>query len=217
MSSGGYEPTSSFTAWTPNGASTYGSAGSLNTSWNVQAYTMSDATESNWSWYYNGDKRGGAQLTDNTPADYDTSGRLWVGYSGAGNELWKGDIAEILTFDRVLSDSERSSVTGYLQQKYNTPMWRTPTAVPFSSGPAYPGGSSPDPTYAADKAVDGDFNTFCVLSDDSLTGSSPITFPVNGSDPVTGHMVFNLGGVYKVDGAKMFSRLAPDSLTPRER
>jgi len=210
----GYAPTSSFTAWTPNAMSTYGSASSLNTSWNVQAYTMNDATESNWAWYYNGDKRGSAQLTEGDPADYTTSDRLWVGYSGTGNEVWKGDVAEIIAFDHVLSDADRTSVTSYLQTKYNTPMWRTPTAVPFSSGPAYPGGSSPDPTYAADKAVDGDLTTFCVLSDDSLTGSSSETFPVNGSDPVTGHMVFNLGGVYQVDGAKMFSRLAADSLGP---
>jgi hypothetical protein len=91
----------------------------------------------------------------------------------------------------------------------------TPVAVPYSSGPAYPGAPSPDPTYAADKAVDGDLNTFCCLVDDTLTGSSPTTIPPYAQAPVTGHMVFDLGASTVVSAAKLISRNSGGVYNPR--
>ena len=85
------------------------------------------------------------------------------------------------------------------------PLTATPTkpvAVPYSSGPSY----NDMPEYAADKAIDGDTDTFCVLSDDTLGGTSGSTFPPNAIGPTTGHMVFDLGEAKSITGVGFAGR-----------
>lgn len=44
---------------------------------------------------------------------------LWIGsHSGGGEDFYKGDIAEILIYDRPLDDDEREKVEMYLRRKY---------------------------------------------------------------------------------------------------
>ena len=86
----------------------------------------------------------------------------------------------------------------------------SPVAVVSASGPAFPlgaaNGSPPDPRYTADRAVDGDANTFCCLLDDTLAGHGDKTIPARGADPVTGHVVFDLGRPLPVRGARLVAR-----------
>ncbi len=81
----------------------------------------------------------------------------------------------------------------------------TPVAVPLSSGPGYPSPEQPN-KYAAERAIDGDPQTFCCLLDDTLTGDNDTTMPPRAAEPVTGHMVFDLGGKAKVVGAVLAAR-----------
>jgi hypothetical protein len=85
-----------------------------------------------------------------------------------------------------------------------------PVGVPLSSGPAFPtgarNGNPPDPTYAAERAIDGDPKTFCCLLDDTRTGNTSEPIPAQGASPVTGHMVFDLGKPYLVSGLRLTCR-----------
>lgn len=202
-------PNASFWAWAPNQNSTYGLAGSLNTGWNVHAYTIPDLTETNWSWHYNGIRTGAAGLTAGNPQPY--ANGVFVGWSGSSTEFWNGDVAEIVVFQSALTTGERNAVNNYLSQKYGLSPLVAPVAVPLASGPAFPQGGvpggPPNPQYAADKAIDGDLSTFSVLLDDTLTGGNPSSIPPNGAAPATGHMIFDLGEVYRVTGSKLFGRL----------
>ena len=97
--------------------------------------------------------------------------------------------------------------------------WISPVAVPLSAGPAFPqgraNGNPPDPQYAAERAMDGDRDTFCCLLDDSLTGTSEATIPVHAAAPVTGYMVFDLGQPRLIVGARLTSRDSPGAVNPK--
>jgi hypothetical protein len=55
---------------------------------------------------------------------------FFIGGTGtAFNEPWNGDVAEMIVYNRALSDSERTSVEDYLAGKYGIGLTRTP-AVP---------------------------------------------------------------------------------------
>ncbi len=88
--------------------------------------------------------------------------------------------------------------------------WIRPTAVVSASGSTFPKESRPDgqsnPKYAAEKAIDGNPDTFTCLLDDTPTGSGKKTIPPQGSAPVTGHLVVDLGRPYLVTGLKLRSR-----------
>ena len=96
---------------------------------------------------------------------------------------------------------------------------RSPVSIVGASGPAFPmaraNGNPPDPTYAADKAIDGNPDTFCCLLDDTLTGASDETIPAKAGPPVTGHIVFDLGREFLVNGLRLTSRKS-GALNPRE-
>ncbi len=96
----------------------------------------------------------------------------------------------------------------------------SPVSVPFASGPAFPqgrvAGNPPDPTYAADRAIDGDPATFCCLLDDTLGGTSDTTIPARAAEPVTGHMVFDLGRAVTVVGARLTARTPGGPLNPKQ-
>jgi len=50
---------------------------------------------------------------------------FYVGGSGTSyQEFWKGDIAEVLVYDRVLGDSERKQVEDYLASRYKITLKR---------------------------------------------------------------------------------------------
>ncbi len=69
---------------------------------------------------------GYSTLVDNgTPAFTSISGsaafRIGSGYNGITETFFKGNIAEIIIFDRALKADERESVEEYLKDKYNAP------------------------------------------------------------------------------------------------
>ncbi len=57
--------------------------------------------------------------TDASYSPLTTSPAMYVGsIGGPGNETWKGLLAEIIIFDRVLRNEERKSIEKYLSKKY---------------------------------------------------------------------------------------------------
>ena len=70
--------------------------------------------------------------------------------------------------------------------------------------------------YTAEMMLDGDPATFACLLDDSRTGSDPNARPPNGSLPVTGQIVFDLGEVRQVVGMELVSRREGACYLPRE-
>jgi len=67
--------------------------------------------------YLNGDLQGSGQA----PQPNETDQTVWIGRQGlesVGFGFYKGDIAEIIVYDRALDDEERTKVEGYLQRKY---------------------------------------------------------------------------------------------------
>ena len=63
-------------------------------------------------------------------ADRDLLGPYVIGTQGdLGGEFWKGEIAEIIAFDRALPDGERQIIWSYLTQKYAISDQAAPTVV----------------------------------------------------------------------------------------
>ena len=95
----------------------------------------------------------------------------------------------------------------------------SPVAVVSSSGQAFPSGAkngaAPDPRYVAAQAIDGNVNTFCCLLDDSGGGDSTTTIPAKATEPVTGHLVFDLGRPLPVRGVRLISRHSGGPYNPR--
>ncbi len=96
----------------------------------------------------------------------------------------------------------------------------SPVAIVDASGPAFPQGrmpgGAPDPQYAAEKAIDGDPRTFCCLLDDTPNGRDSSTIPAGGDEPVTGHVVFDLGRPFLLTGARLTARDGGGSFVPRQ-
>ncbi len=95
----------------------------------------------------------------------------------------------------------------------------SPVAVASSSGETFPlgakNGAGPDPRYVAAQAIDGDLNTFCCLLDDTGGGNSATTIPAKATEPVTGHIVFDLGRPVPVLGARLIARHSGGPYNPR--
>ncbi|NQT17874.1 MAG: hypothetical protein HQ582_34290, partial [Planctomycetes bacterium] len=95
----------------------------------------------------------------------------------------------------------------------------SPAAVVSASGPAFPLGQNnanpPDPQYAADRAIDGNADTFCCLSDDSPDGDLATTIPARAAVPVTGHVIFDLGRPLPIHGARLVARASGGTYNPR--
>ena len=70
--------------------------------------------------------------------------------------------------------------------------------------------------YTAEMMLDGNLETFACLLDETRTGNDPDSRPPNGSLPVTGLVVFDLGAVRQVSGLELVSRLAGTCYLPRE-
>ncbi|NLX98993.1 MAG: discoidin domain-containing protein [Rhodopirellula sp.] len=100
--------------------------------------------------------------------------------------------------------------------------WLSPVAVVEASGPAFPqgrvAGNAPDPEYAAEKVIDGDPKTFCCLLDDTVDdpAGNKATIPAGGAEPVSGHVVFDLGRPLLVTGARVTARDGGGSYVPRQ-
>jgi hypothetical protein len=83
--------------------------------------------------YLNNQENGSAPVTLNT-ADADTP--LKIGRRADGGTQLKGDLAEILIFNRALSSQDRSNVFQYLQTKYN--LLNLTPSVSLATTPAGP-------------------------------------------------------------------------------
>ncbi len=74
------------------------------------------------TFYQNGTPSGGTSTaTPNEPSNLTTIGGLW------SNQIFQGDIAEILVYNRALSTTERQQVEQYLHQKYFVPRQSLPS------------------------------------------------------------------------------------------
>jgi hypothetical protein len=83
--------------------------------------------------YLNNQTNGSGTITTNT-ADANTSLKI-----GTRDDLFtrlKGDLAELLIYNRALSVTERSNVFGYLQTKYN--LLNLPPAIALTASPPGP-------------------------------------------------------------------------------
>jgi hypothetical protein len=109
-------PRNVFLAWTPNGSNTYGQPKSVDTNWNVHAYTLPDLTPRHWTCYCKGTAAASIGLSSIATQQFGEN--VYVGGSGADNEYWIGDIAEILIYDRVLTKAEIDQVGSYFARKY---------------------------------------------------------------------------------------------------
>jgi len=96
----------------------------------------------------------------------------------------------------------------------------SPVAIASSSGPAFPlgraAGNPPDAQYAAERAIDGNPATFCCLLDDTTTGDRATTIPARASEPVTGHIIFDLGQTLEVVGARLTARSNGGPYNPKQ-
>ena len=70
--------------------------------------------------------------------------------------------------------------------------------------------------YTAEMMLDGNPDTFACILDDSRGGKQMDTKPPRGDAPVTGTLVFDLGGEYEVDGVELVSRTGGGSYLPNE-
>lgn len=113
---GTYPPMNSFWICTPQKFASYGKANSLNANWNIHAYLIPDMTPQHWMWYFNGAAIGHAGFDSYTPPPFDD--QVFLGSTGSNDEYWKGDIAELLVFNRVLGESDLHKVNDYLAKKY---------------------------------------------------------------------------------------------------
>jgi hypothetical protein len=125
-----HAPNDSFWAWTPGELSTYGQANSIDAKWNIHGYLVPDMIHSHWRWYRNGVVTGSVGMDSGKPQEYGET--VYVGGSGnvggySGDEYWIGDVAELLLYEGVLTDSELSQVGDYLARKYAIPTtWKKP-------------------------------------------------------------------------------------------
>jgi len=96
----------------------------------------------------------------------------------------------------------------------------SPVAISSASGPSFPtgrvAGNPPDPQYAAERAIDGNPATFCCLLDDTPTGDRTTTIPARASEPVTGHIIFDLGQCVDVVGARLTARTGGGPYNPKQ-
>lgn len=96
----------------------------------------------------------------------------------------------------------------------------SPVAIHSASGAAFPqaatNGRPADPRYAAQQTIDGDLNTFCCLLDDTLGGELDTTIPAGAREPVTGHIIFDLGRPLPLRGARLIARHGGGPYNPRQ-
>jgi hypothetical protein len=116
---GTYAPANSFWACSPNTHASYGQTNSLNTKWNIQAYVVRDMAPQHWTWRCNGAALGAPGLTQELPEEFGEF--VYVGSTGVAHECWKGDIAELLVFNRALAETELDQAETYLARKYGIP------------------------------------------------------------------------------------------------
>jgi len=121
---------------------------------------------------------------------------------------WNGTVARLVTAG-VLMPAISAAVSA-----------QAAIRVAAVSGEPYPAAVGADgrttAVYTAEMMLDGNVETFACLLDDTRSGSDPNSRPPNGSLPVTGMVVFDLGAVRQVSGLELISRLAGTCYLPRE-
>ena len=109
-------PPNSFWTWAPYLRCSVGQTNSLNTNWNIHAYTFADMTQPHWTWRCNGMPVASVGMTDDTPRSYGDEA-VYIGSTG-NDEFWVGDIVEVLLYNRMLTELELHQVERYLAKKY---------------------------------------------------------------------------------------------------
>ncbi|MDD4870920.1 MAG: DUF2341 domain-containing protein, partial [Kiritimatiellae bacterium] len=107
--------------------------GTANTNWHIHAGTMNNDANPKGDFWKDGSYIMMGSRTGSSDNDY-KPGRLELGgYNGSSlNEMAKGDVAEVIIYDRVLTSNEINQVGGYLSQKY-----RLNTAYSATTGQSY--------------------------------------------------------------------------------
>jgi len=104
-----YAPSSTTTISVDPAAAVSGTA-------NILGLTMAGTTGS--TLYYRRDGAQRALGTIGTAGTGDTTSQLAFGSDGTATDLWNGDIAEVMIWQRVLNASELATTEGYLGTKY---------------------------------------------------------------------------------------------------
>jgi hypothetical protein len=153
--------------------------------------------------YFNGQPSGTGQLTV-TPTDSGTP--LKIGSRDDFVTKMKGEIAEVLIYDKALSDSERGAVAAYLGAKYGIPIIQPTNGLPTVSLTAPSGGgtiAAPTNLTATATAADPDGSVVKVdfFANGGLVGSATRTpyradflVPTAGPVSLTTVATDNLGG-----------------------
>lgn len=108
----GTAPNNGFWIWTPNAATTYGEAGSIDTDWHNHIGVIPSEVESEWVMYRDGIAVGSPGLDAATPQSGATT--LFIGQSST-SENWAGDMTSYMQSTGAW-DSETSGVIS----SYNT-------------------------------------------------------------------------------------------------
>ena len=195
------------------GASTGGSIGTTN--FVILTFTFNDTTGA-WAWFRNGTADGSG-----TNTTVSLTGTALQAISGSDStvsqEYWQGDIAEVISYTRVITAGERSNVHSYLQEKYGiTVSDYVPTSVPKNAADSATRTETFSVTArstANDSGIQTDTASVAVKvsgADSGIgtnTASVGVVVPVDAGDvtveglPITVHHVVNLGvGDITVDG-----------------
>lgn len=73
----------------------------------------------------------------------------YLGISPTGTQLWNGNIAEMIVYNRLVSDSDRNSIESYMLGRYQV----YPRQPVISPGPNWVGGGPTQVTITADQGV----------------------------------------------------------------
>jgi len=143
----------------------------------------------------------------------------------SSSNVWPSVVASVLlawSFAGVTVGADAPALPDNVDKGVETNGHRlvSPVAIICASGPAFPvgraPGNPPDPQYAAAQAIDGNPATFCCLLDDTPTGDRTTTIPARASEPVTGHIIFDLGRPVEVVGARLTARTGGGPYNPKQ-
>jgi len=190
-----HNETANSRAWALNsdGAAVQENAATADTTTNLTATVTTDVEISTLVWepeqkavlYTNGTTAGTATTTVNDIEDTATSVRL--GANGEGTAFYQGEVAEVLVFNRKLSDIEQRQVELYLANRYGVTLPVQDPVFNFATG-IIPGG----------------------LELGNVETGVEIRYTTDGSDPTQGSMLYE-GTITALEGTIVKARAYRDA------
>lgn len=142
--------------------------------------------------YVNGQSGGNLDISGFSSTNLNNGNPLRIGASGATNNYWDGEMAEVLIYDRVLTANERFEVEKYLAQKYDL----------------YPAQSSPVVLTPAG----GTFTSTQSVTLSSPTSGASIYYTTDGTEPTTSSTLYS--GVFSVAATTTVKAIAVETGLP---